>query len=398
MFTAFSTALTSLTANELGINAAGDNLANLNTTGYKNTVLDFRELVAQSSGGTAQVGSGVAAPTARKVWTEGPIQSNTGPLTAAIQGDGFFVVQNAAGEQLYTRDGNFKLDTQGTLVSQTGEQVVGVGGAIQVPSNALPPTPTTAMTMDLNLNASATTGTTFSQPIQVVDSLGATHVLTVTFTKSAAANTWTYTATPDAGTATITGGTLTFNANGTLATPVPSAATPPVNDTIGITGLPNGASNMSIGWDFYQTNNTTSRLTQNASTSASSAQFQDGYVAANLSGVSIGDGGFVVAAYDNGQSRNVGQLQIANFRNPDSLIDIGNNQFKTSAATSAPSAGVAGTGGRGTVTGNSLEGSNVDIATEFSNLIVFQRGYEAGTRVITTADQLTQDTINLIRE
>jgi flagellar hook protein FlgE len=404
MLTAFSTALSTLDANEMGIDVAGNNLANLSTPGYKSTTLNFAEAMAQTSAdGTTQLGTGVASPTTSRNSTEGALEPNTGPLTAAIQGEGFFMVQNANGETLYTRDGNFQLDSQGNLLSQSGEQVLGVNGPIQVPSTNLAPTPTTAMNIDLNLDAGAAAGTTFSQPIQVVDSLGTTHMLTITFTKSAApaVNTWTYTASSDAGggsVTTVAGGTLTFNSDGTLATPAPSGATPPVNDTVSITGLPDGAQNMSIGWDFYANDNKTPLITQDASTSTSSAQYQNGSVAASLSGVSVGDGGFVVASYDNGKTVNVGQLQLATFRNPESLLDVGNNEYAAGGNTSAPSIGVAGTGGRGTVVGGSLEGSNVDIATEFSNLIIYQRGYEAGTRIITTADQLTQDTINLISE
>jgi flagellar hook protein FlgE len=398
MLNAFSTALSTLNANEVGIDVAGNNLANLNTPGFKATALNFNEMMAQTTGnGATQIGTGVASPTTRRISTEGALQPNSGPLTAAIQGDGYFMVQDSNNQVLYTRDGNFKMDAQGNLLTQAGNQVLGVGGAIQVPSNNLPPTETTSMTLDLNLDASSPAGTTFSQPIQVVDSLGATHMLSVTFTKSATANTWDYSATCDGTAATSAAGTLTFNADGTLATPAPSAATPPVNDTLTFAAPGNGANAMSVSWDFYAADNVTARITQNASPSTSSAQYQDGSVPASLSGVSIGDGGFVVATYDNGKTLNVGQLQLANFRNPDSLIDVGNNEYKVSGYTSAPSVGTAGTGGRGTVVGGSLEGSNVDIATEFSNLIIFQRGYEAGTRVITTADQLTQDTINLIR-
>lgn len=402
MLTAFSTALSTLDANEIGIDVAGNNLANLSTPGYKTTTLNFSEAMAQTSaGGAMQLGMGVAAPTTSRTSTEGTLQPNAGPLTAAIQGGGFFMVQDASGQTLYTRDGNFQLDSQGNLLSQAGDQVIGVTGPIQVPSTNLAPTATTSMTATLNLDAGAAAGTTFSQPIQIVDSLGTTHMLTVTFTKSAApaVNTWTYAATSDDPAATVTcAGTLTFNPDGTLATPVPSHAVPPVNDTITITGLSDGASNMSIGWDFYASDNATGLITQDASASTSSAQYQNGSVPASLSGVSIGDGGFVVATYDNGKTLNVGQLQVATFRNPNSLVDAGNNEYTVGGSTSAPSIGVAGTGGRGTIVGGSLEGSNVDIATEFANLIVYQRGYEAGTRVITTADQITQDTINLIRE
>jgi flagellar hook protein FlgE len=398
MFTAFTTALSALDANEMGIDVAGNNLANMNTTGYKNTMLNFSELMGgNSNAGATQVGMGVASPTTRSLWTNGALQPNAGPLTAAIQGNGFFTVQDPQGNVLYTRSGNFKLDAKGNLLTQSGDHVLGMNGAIQVTSNSLPPTPTTSMTMSLNLNSSAAVGDTFSQPIQVVDSLGQTHVLTTTFTKTAN-NAWSYASSFDGTAVAGSTGNLTFNPDGTLATPTPAGTTPPSNQTINVTGLADGAGNMNIGWDFYGTDNATSLITQNAGASASSSQYQNGAVPSSLNSVSIADGGFVVATYDNGVQQNVGQLEISNFENPDTLIYTGNNEYRTSGNTSTPSTGVAGTGGRGTVVGGSLEGSNVDMATEFSNLIIYQRGYEAGTRVLTTADQLSQDTINLIRE
>ena len=394
MANAFSIGLSALNANEMGIEVAWNNLANLNTPGYKETVLDFSEIIAQTTGGN-QVGMGVANPSTRRVNAQGPVQPNTGPLTAAIQGEGYFAVQDAAGGTAYTRVGNFKLDAQGNLLTQSGDTVLGVNGPIQIPSGNIAPAATTKMSLDLNLDSSAAAGATFSAPMAVYDSLGNSHMLTVTFTKSATPNQWTYTAsTGEAGvTASVAGGTLTFDTNGVLTAP----ASPGASDTITISGLP-GASGMTIVWDMDQANGATPRITQNNLTSATSAQWQDGTAMATLSGVSIGDGGNVVASYSNGRTVNVDQLQLASFRNPDTLVDIGNNLFKASGATSAPAVGPAGTGGRGKVAGGSLEGSTVDIATEFTNLIIYQRGYEAGTRIITTANQLTQDTINLVRE
>jgi len=398
MSNAFSIGLSALNANELGIDVAGNNLANLNTPGYKETVLDFSEFMSQSADGN-QVGMGTAAPSTRRLDTQGPLQPNTGPLTAAISGEGYFCVQGAAGQTLYTRVGNFKVDNQGYLLTQTGEKVMGTNGVIQVPSGNLPPAATGNMTMDLNLDSSAAAGDTFSAPITVYDSLGNTHSLQLSFKKTAA-NTWDYSAsTGETGvTVTVGGaatGTLTFDSNGKLSSP--TAASPDV--AISITGLSNGATTpLNLTWDLYGADKVTPRVTQDNLASATSAQWQDGTAMATFSKVSIGDGGDVVVSYSNGQDKTVAQLQLVSFRNPDTLVDVGNNEFKVSGATSAPAFGVAGTGGRGTVTGGSLEGSTVDIATEFTNLIVYQRGYEAGTRVITTANQITQDTINLIRE
>ena len=396
MSTAFFTALSTLHANEMGIEVAGNNLANMSTPGYKDVVLDFTEMMAQSSGnGASQVGMGVAPPETRRIFAQGTLQPNAGLLTAAIQGDGFFTVQTPGGESLYTRDGNFKLDKQGYLQTQSGYTVLGTNGAIQVSTDNLQPSATQNMTLSLNLDASTAVAASpaFSTPMQVVDSLGNTHILTMNFTKTAS-NTWKYSASNDAGTATIAAsGTLTFDATGKLD----KVATGYTSDTISITGLGNGASDMAIKWDLLASDGVTPTITQTTGTSACSAQWQDGSIMATLKQVSIGDGGFVMGEYSNGQQVKLAQLQLSSIRNPDTLIDAGNNAFKTSAATADPVKGLPGTGGIGSVVGGQLEGSTVDIATEFTNLIVYQRGYQAGARVVTTVDQLTQTTINMMQ-
>jgi flagellar hook protein FlgE len=392
--TAFYTALSTLHANEMGIDVAGNNLANMSTPGYKAVVLDFTEMMSQTSGsGDSQVGMGVALPTTRRIFSQGTLQPNSGLLTAGIQGDGFFTIQTAGGETLYTRDGNFKLSKQGVLQTQSGDTVLGTKGAIVVPTDNLPPTETKNMTLSANLDASADASASgaFSTPIQVVDSLGNTHILTMTFTKTAS-NTWSYSASSDVSGATTTGsGTLSFDTNGKLVSPSPTSA------TVSITNLGNGAGDMSINWDLLASDGVTPTITQTTGTSACSAQWQDGSTMATLQQVSIGDGGYVVGEYSNGQSVQLAQLQLSSIRNPDTLIDAGNNAFRTSAATAAPVKGLPGAGGIGTVVGGQLEGSKVDIATEFTNLIVYQRGYQAGARVVTTADQLTQTTINMMQ-
>src|SRR5437016_11892801 len=200
MFTSFSTALTGLAASEVGVDVVGSNLANLNTTGYKASVVSFYDLVAESLGlgsGTS-VGLGTGRPRVVHQFTQGAIQTTSGALDGAIQGDGFFVVRDSSGGVRYTRAGNFQVDATGNLVTATGEKVQGwmqtngvlnTNGAttgIVVPSGTLrPPVATTNMSLNLNLDASATVGQpsgTFSTPIEVIDSLGTSHILTVTFT------------------------------------------------------------------------------------------------------------------------------------------------------------------------------------------------------------------------
>jgi flagellar hook protein FlgE len=138
-------------------------------------------------------------------------------------------------------------------------------------------------------------------------------------------------------------------------------------------------------------------ITQYDQPSASSSSSQNGQAASQLVSVGLGNGGSILAQYSDGQQVTVGQVALASIRNPDSLVAVGNNNFMLSAASAAPNIGVPGTGGRGNIQGGSLEASNVDIATEFTNLIVYQRGYEANGKVVSTADTLSQDTINLIQ-
>jgi flagellar hook protein FlgE len=167
----------------------------------------------------------------------------------------------------------------------------------------------------------------------------------------------------------------------------------PIN--LSITGLTDGASDMNLSWNLYNSNGS-GRITQFSQASASSASSQNGAGAAQLVSVGLADGGGILAQYSDGQQVTVGQVAVASIRNPETLIAVGSNAFQLSQLTATPAIGVPGTGGRGTIQGGSLEASTVDIATEFTNLIVYQRGYEANAHVVTTADQLSQDTINLI--
>jgi len=412
MLASFSTALSALTADETAINVVGNNLANLNTPGFKDTVVSFSDLVTQSYGagnGESQVGGGVASPVTLNQFSQGAIQATGGPLDAAIQGDGFFIVQGQQGATEYTRGGNFQVNSSGTLETSTGEAVQGwtaAGGVlvtsgptgnITVPTGTLTaPIATTATSVSMNLNSTATAANgTFSTSVTVDDSLGTSHVVTYTFTPTGTPNQWNYSATLPAGDATTVTpatGTLTFDSNGNLISPLPTDPQP----VITATGMTDGASDMNITWNLYNgPTGTTPTITQYAQTSATSAVTQNGQASANLSSVSLGNGGQVIALYSNGQQVVVGQMAMASIRNPDSLIGAGDNNYLASGSTALPAIGLPGTGGRGTVLGQSVESSTVDMATEFTNLIVFQRSYEANAHVVTTVDQMSQDTIAL---
>ncbi len=411
----FSVALTGLNADKTALDVVGNNLANLNTVGFKDVSTQFTDLISQAIGqGTSQVGEGVSAPITERQFLQGSIQLTSGAFDAAIQGNGFFVVRNTAGSTLYTRAGNFQLAADGTLLSATGDKVqgwtavngvlntTGATGNIVVPTNALvTPSASTQFTLNANLNSDAVVGQpsgSFSSPIQVVDSLGSTHTLTVTYTKTGP-NAWSFNITipgedlssGKAGVpSSVAKGNLTFNAQGQLTAPAPPA---PV--AVAITGLADGAADLNVNWNLYS--NGAGNITQFASASALSASTQDGVAAAQLTRVGLDTNGQVIAHYSNGSSLVVAQVALAGISNPDTMVAVGNNNFQVSASTATPVVGAAGTGPRGTIQGGALESSTVDIAQEFTNLIVYQRAYQANSRVISTSDQILQDLISLIR-
>jgi flagellar hook protein FlgE len=415
----FDIALSGLNATSNAINVTANNLANLNTTGFKESQVSFQDLFAQSLGvvNQTQPGFGVATAGVIEQFNQGSLQSTGGAFDAAIQGDGFFVLKDPTGAQLLTRDGTFKTDANGNLITAGGQYVQGwtqtnsdgtvntngAIGNIQIPTGSLrAPVATTNFQFNVNLNsaANADNTSTFSTPVQVVDSLGNTQTLTASFTKTGP-NAWTYSvsvptsalSSSSSSTNPIATGSLTFDSNGVLTSPT---ATPPsvLNQVpIQISGLADGASDLSMNWNLSDPTTGVSQLTQVAEPSAVSTGTQDGVLAAQLVKVGIGNGGSLVAQYSDGEQRVVGQIALATVRNPESLASIGGNNYQLSSSTAAPVVGTPSTGGRGSIVGGQLESSTVDIATEFTNLIVFQRSYEANAKVVTSEDQLSQDTI-----
>ncbi|MFN7926172.1 MAG: flagellar hook protein FlgE [Bryobacteraceae bacterium] len=414
MFTSFSTALSALSAHSTAIDVVGNNLANLNTPGFKTNVVAFYDLVTQSLGaglGETQVGFGVARPNTIRQFTQGAVKASTGELDIAVQGDGFLVVREQSGATVYSRGGQLQIDKSGNLLTATGQRVQGwtesggtlttngpIGDIIVPVGSIKAPVATTSMSFDLNLNATATAGPpadSFSTSIEVFDSLGGSHVVTVKFTKNATPNVWDYSISfPDSDVAspvTPVTGSLTFDSFGKLIDPPPGAAPP----AMAVAGLKDGAADLALNWSLYD--GARPRLTQFTQPSAVSANAQNGSPPAQLIRVGVGNGGVVLAQYSNGVQSVVGQLAMASVRNPESLIAVGNNSYQLSARSALPAVGLPGTGGRGQILGGAIESSTVDIAREFTNLIVLQRGYQANARVVTTVDELSQETINLKR-
>ncbi|MBI4907779.1 MAG: flagellar hook protein FlgE [Acidobacteria bacterium] len=413
----FSTALSGLSAHSTAIDVVGNNLANLNTVGFKGSTASFQDLVSQSigaAGSNNQVGLGVNRPGVFRGYTQGSIQLSNGPLDAAIQGDGFFVARNSTNQLLLTRAGNFQVDASGNLLTANGDRVQGWGqtagvlnttgpvGNITLPFGVLRmPVATTKFSISGNLNAATANTGKFAAPVEVIDSLGTSHVVTVTFTKTGN-NAWDYKVTAPG--EEVTGGTagtpselatgsLTFDSAGKLTSPAAGASG---SVTVNFRNLANGAADMEMKWDLY-TADRQPMLTQISQASAVSGTNQNGSQAAQIAKVGVADGGQIVATYSNGQQSVIAQLALASVVNPESLVSIGDNEFQLGSNTSAPAIGLPDTGGRGKVMGEALEASNVDLAREFTNLIIYQRGYQANSRVITTLDELSQETNNLKR-
>jgi flagellar hook protein FlgE len=416
MFTSFSTALSALSAFSTAIDVTGNNLANLNTIGFKTSQVSFHDLVTQSLGsglGDTQVGFGVGTPTTARLFTQGAVQTTGGSMDAAIQGDGFFLIEGPGGSTEYTRAGNFQADSKGNLETATGQPVQGwtltkgvldtnaPPSAITIPTGTVqPPVVTQNISFSLNLNAAATAGTptgTFATSVTVYDSLGVSHIVTATFVEDATTpGQWNYSlGIPDADLATPPGtpltGSINFNSSGVLTNPAAGTASP----QLAITGLADGAADMTVNWNLYD--GIAPDITQFAQSSSVSAVTQDGSAAAQLTTVAIAGNGEVLAQFSNGQQTVVGQLAMATIRNPDSLIAVGDNNYELSSHSALPAVGLPGTGGRGSVQGGAVESSTVGIATEFTNLIVYQRGYEANSKIVNAVDQLSQTTIALIR-
>jgi flagellar hook protein FlgE len=404
----FSTPLSGLLANEQALSVVSDNIANSNTQGFKSNSVLFEDAMNEASA-SLQIGAGVGSTLTTRNFTQGSVQSTGGSLDAAIQGGGFFVMQDSAGNATYTRDGSFSLNAAGQLVNSSGDLVQGwtaVNGVvnpsgavspISVPSlSSQAPTSTANMTVSANLDASAAVGDSFSAPVQVIDSLGNTHTLTVNFTNTAPL-TWTYDVTipgedltgGTAGTpSSLSTGTLTFSNGGVLTSP---AAGSPINIAT-TTGLADGAADLNINWNLFGSAGGP-LVTQYASASTTTGSSQDGVQAATVTGMSLQNGGSLVATYSNGTHRTLAQLAVASIANPDTLLAVANNQYMAGVGTTTPSVGAAGTGTRGNIVANSIEASNVDMATELTNLIVYQRGYQADSKAITAIDQMQQTLI-----
>lgn len=392
--------------NQMYIDVVANNIANANTVGFREGRVTFQDAFYQTlSGGRAgsqaglggvnpaQIGSGAAMGQIQTIHTQGSMRYSGFPLDAALEGQGMFVLGTAAGGELYTRDGSFALDDSRTLVcgsngmpvlgwmAQNGEvNAVGEPAAMTFPIGQVRPgRATTTAAVTGNLDAGLATGGVSTASIAVYDSLGLPHEVNLTFTRSATANEWSVTATAGASSAT---GTVTFDgddgsvASGgslTLNMALSSGATTPQAvqvDLSGVTQLAQPGSDVRVA-------------------------SQDGTPSSTLSAVSILDGGNVQGEFSDGHVETLGCLAVAAFGNVGGLMRVGNNLYQMGANTGQIDLGPAGVSGRGEIRARQLEMSNVDLTRSFVEVMTAQRGFQASTRVISAANRLLDDVMQL---
>jgi flagellar hook protein FlgE len=403
--------ISGLSANATAMTVIGDNIANVNTTAFKSNRSHFANILSSSLGGDAamaSVGRGVEFWEATAQWTQGSLENSSSPTDLAINGKGFFMVQDSSGSNFYTRAGNFNFDKEGYLTNPDGLRLqgyqidtsgnIGSISSIYIPGERVsPPAATTEFNFDINLSASALAGETYTTAQTVYDSLGNAIPVTFTFTRAAAAQTWTVTGSipASAGTGVTFGGNasmnIVFDANGIMTSPAANVTT--------ALALTNGAAApLSMTWAFEDANgNSYGDVTGYASNSGTTFQYQDGYPAGMLRGIAVDEAGIVTATYSNGEMTPLFQLALVDFPSYDGLTKMGRNLYAQSLASGQALPGVAGTGRLGSVAPSSLEMSNVDLAEEFVKMITTQRAFQANSRVITSSDEILQELINIKR-
>lgn len=427
LITSMYSGTSGMSTNSQGLSVTGDNIANVNTVGFKEGRANFQDMLAETvhgGAGLSQIGRGSLLGNVQQIFSQGAL-INTGSVTdLAITGHGFFVVNgtvNGVSGDFYTRAGQFNIDADGYLVNPNNLRVQGYGvddtgqiaggvGDIALPTSPLPANATTTVDLSINLDSREAVTTwdptdpvnssNFSTSATVYDTLGNAHRVDVYFSKTAD-NTWDYHAMVDG--ADIAGGTpgvlqeidtgtLTFGTDGSMtnATTTPTAVT-----------FAGGAGASTIGMDFgigtAGGGTGFDGATQFADESAVITLAQDGYSTGTLQDITIDADGEIEGLFSNGEHRLLGQVALASFQNENGLQRAGNSLWLSTDVSGDPAVGVANTGGRGTIYSNSLEQSNVDLAKEFVNMIAYQRGFQANSRTITTASDMLNEVVNIKR-
>jgi len=415
----FQQGLSGLNAASKNLEVIGNNVANANTVGAKESRAEFGDMYASAISNTS-IGIGVNLQAVTQQFTQGNITTTDGPLDLAINGNGFFEVQNAAGQTVYTRNGQFQQSKDGFITTNTGLKLVGYpaskdgtiqpGAAVplQLPTGGVAPNPTSKITVEMNLDArkAATLPATAPQidfsdaktyndatSVTVFDAKGQDVALTYYFQKSATDG-WNVYATANGTSVKVDGAgnplpvtAIAFPSNGgtptsptgSIAFDIPSTTNAAGASTLPITG---------VALDL-------TGATQYGSGFGVTSMVQDGYAAGQLVSVAIEKSGVVTATYSNGQSKPAGQLELATFRNPQGLSPLGGNLWARSYASGDPTVGTPSSGNIGALQAGALEESNTDLTNELVNMITAQRIYQANSQTIKTQDQVLQTLVNL---
>lgn len=452
IYGAMMTGVAGLGAYSNALSVASANISNVNTVGYKTATSNFSTLLASASSAADPATAGVVSRSGQNVGVQGLLQPTSSPTDLAISGNGFFVVGQTPSDtssRAYTRAGSFTPDPSGYLKNTAGLYLLGwkLDNNGTVPSDRNDMTPinvnslsgkaeaTTKMSVQINVKASTsiysgspaydpTSPTSsmaggaiqpnFQRTINVYDSQGGSQPLQLSLLKTGA-NTWSYEVTYQGDTAKLTTapdnllpaanggtGTIIFNSDGTLQSVTPTGAGAPTttDGTFPVTipwdpatsGLQTQAIKIDLG-----TLNSSEGITQfdNASTMVSSTV--NGALFGSLSGVTVGTDGVITAQFSNGLSQRVYKIPLATFANPDGLSETSGNAYLTSIASGSPTITEADLGGAGTLQSKNLEGSTVDLATEFTSLITTQRAYSAASKIVTTASTMLDDLLTMAR-
>ena len=439
---AFFTATSGINATSRALSEIGNNIANAQTTGYKTRTITFGDLFGASIGGGGTTnalveGRGVRVLGIDPSFSQGSLQTTSNALDLAVDGDGFFQVVDTNGDSFYTRAGQFGTDASGNVVNPAGLKlqgfqadsngvITGTIGDLVLTTTQQVGTVTSVVDMSGNLNAGATattfdidnplTTSSFSTGFQLFDSLGFGHGVTMYFTKTAN-NTWQYNIVGNASEFTVVAGSTSADGNsdliatGTLGFTSGGLLDTESSVTYYNSGTPTGitftngaadilSANLSFNFGTSITTNSgagTDGMLQQGGSSVILTQSQNGFANGTLAGTSIGEDGTILGRFSNGTTRNLGQVLLTRFSNPDGLQPIGRNLFIQSADSGNPLDGSPGTGGFGKIFANTLEASNVDLGDELVNMITMQRGFQANARIITTTDTLLGELVNLSR-
>ncbi|MFC0402603.1 flagellar hook protein FlgE [Paraburkholderia rhizosphaerae] len=411
--------LSGLAAATNDLDVVGNNIANAQTVGFKQSTAVFADLYANSIATAVnnQIGIGTRLAGVQQDFSQGQVQTTGTATNMAINGNGFFQMQNPNGLITYSRNGQFVPDKNGFITDAEGNKLMGFQAnaqgqlqkgdivPIQIPNaSLLPPVATTQATFGINLDAAATAPTAafnfqddttfnFTTSINTVDSLGATTKVNLFFVKGATPGQWEVFAGPS-GAAPTDLGSMTFDSAGALTASADPAGNPTA--VAGQFSIPiphtDGSAAQTVALNL-------SGLTQfgaggNGSTQTS-APTQDGFGTSQLADFSIGSDGTITGNYTDGRTAILGQVLLANFADPNGLQNLGNNQFAQTAQSGQPQVGVPGSSVLGSVQGSAVETSNVDLTGSLVDLITAQRNYQANAQTIKTQQTIDQTLINL---